>query len=336
MASARRLAPERVEVVYDHAWALIASARFLEALESLDAVLAKCPTFAAGHYHRGCVLQQLGRHEEAIDAFDRAMTLDPSDGRVHLDRAISLEHVGKAHEALQSYERARRHNPDEPLAAINVGLLRSEGGDRTGSIEAFERAYELQPDVGNALNLADALAEANRLEDAERILTTELKRSGHAFELRIELAKVFLETGRTEAALELLRSVIAEHPTDGTALAVLSGTLLHAGFKQQALDTSERLVDLYPDIAEARGTRGWVFLRFGDAAAALREFDAAAQLDPNNMMVVGHRGVALSGLGRHDEAIHALEMVKMSEPALLSAHPELRASLELSKRGAGQ
>jgi tetratricopeptide (TPR) repeat protein len=115
------------------------------------------------------------------------------------------------------------------------------------------------------------------------------------------------------------------------ALAVLAAALVHSGFEGEALETAERLVALYPDTAEARGARGWVLLRCGEAVEALREFDLAAQLDPDDMLSVAHRAAALSDLGRDDEAIEAFGRVAASEPSLLSRDPQLKASFELSK-----
>jgi TolB-like protein/DNA-binding winged helix-turn-helix (wHTH) protein/Flp pilus assembly protein TadD len=100
----------------------------------------------------------------------------------------------------------------------------------------------------------------------------------------------------------------------------------------QARDAASRALQAGPDLAEVQAGAGLVqFWLEWDWAAAEASFKRAVQIDPN--YPVGHRllGIALSHLGRHDEAAGPMRRVRELEPLHPMNH-SLSAQVALNAR----
>ncbi|MFO8071958.1 MAG: tetratricopeptide repeat protein [Polyangia bacterium] len=139
-----------------------------------------------------------------------------------------------------------------------------------------------------------------------------------------------VETGRTDRALEIWRSLLEEHPDDPELLGYLGWTLYRTGETNRALEVLERARSLCDDEALERSLRlniemvtafrrGSSALRHGDPRGALIIFEDLAERFGENAVVLDQLASALSALGREDEAREAWEKIT----SLLSAPPDL-------------
>ena len=64
-----------------------------EALADADKTVALDPSWAKGHYRRGCALQGLGREEDGIEAFNQAAAREPAGGDA--SKAVALAYARK-------------------------------------------------------------------------------------------------------------------------------------------------------------------------------------------------------------------------------------------------
>lgn len=81
--------------------------------------------------------------------------------------------------------------------------------------------------------------------------------------------------------------------------------LYHEGFLPNAIEDYTKAIAIKPDYNHAYNDRGATRLDMGEAEAALGDFDAAIRLDPLPLKPYAGRALALSKLGRHDEALEA-------------------------------
>ena len=90
---------------------LIAGDHLIEALATLDALIAVEPTFAEAHHQRGIALFLLERPADAAKAFRRALDLNPD----HFPALVSLGHAalnqGELRSAVLYYRQALDLNP---------------------------------------------------------------------------------------------------------------------------------------------------------------------------------------------------------------------------------
>lgn len=108
-----------------------------------------------------------------------------------------------------------------------------------------------------------------------------------------------------------------------------------------ALGRWEEAVAVYRESARVRPDDPEAHLRLGsalllglnrpeEAAGSLRE---AIRLRPREARAHGLLGIALNDLGRHAEAVAALEQALRLDPAYFEQRPAARATLEAARRG---
>jgi Tfp pilus assembly protein PilF len=119
---ARALAPDDVDILYQHANALISLNRHREALEELQTVLARKPQHFEARLNSGLTQAALGFPERALADFDAALALSPAHPVAHFNRGVVLIKLGRYAEAVAANDRAIAAAPDYATAWLNRGM----------------------------------------------------------------------------------------------------------------------------------------------------------------------------------------------------------------------
>jgi tetratricopeptide (TPR) repeat protein len=121
--------------------------------------------------------------------------------------------------------------------------------------------------------------------------------------------------------------------------------LSEAGCLDEALRLATAAVEAAPEDARVHGALGTVYVKMKDGAAALEAFERmAACLVPEAerlpsspwLSYLTGRGVALSLLGRHDQAVVTFQEVLRTDPEFFERWPEVAPHYQLSSRDAGR
>lgn len=82
---------------------------------------------------------------------------------------------------------------------------------------------------------------------------------------------------------------------------------------ESALSNINRIIKTYPEVSDAWGARAMVQVRLGRFEESLKSFDSAISLNRKNATALKGKGIVLSGLGRHADAIRALRRANRLE-----------------------
>ena len=93
------------------------------ALECFGAALAADSHYASAHYHRGVVLESIGRRPEAIDAFQHAVICAPDHYAAHRSLAFNLLAEGRRGPALDHFARLYELRRGEDRSDIALSSL---------------------------------------------------------------------------------------------------------------------------------------------------------------------------------------------------------------------
>ena len=137
------------------------------------------PGLAETPYHLSLYLEELGAHDEAVAALQMAAARDPDNPLVPYRLGRNLEKAGRHAEALAAYTRAIDLDPVRADPWLRRGLL----------LRTMKRPNEAVAD----------LEEARRLDPGSR-------------RIRVNLASLYAETGRTDTARDLLAQLVADFP----------------------------------------------------------------------------------------------------------------------------
>jgi len=129
--------------------------------------------------------------------------------------------------------------------------------------------------------------------------------------------------GRTTAAEDLYRTVLADDPDHAGALAELGALRLQAGEFTEAAELFERLIGREPYSSSAHNNLGIVLERLERTAEAVRHFETALALDPKRPEANYNLGHALQTLERRSEARTCYERAIALRPDYAEAHNSL-------------
>ena len=195
--------------------------------------------------------------------------------RAFISEAVSL---GDPAGAVTYYKNLIDTQPNVSATIYSLATLLPDA--YSGDVLPYvQRGHALYPTSVN-LSLAEAqlLERTGDLKSAELVLTDAVAANPTNVPLINALAVNQAKQGKTEEAASTLQAVTGDSDTVQINLAQL---YLESGQSQQALDVLTPLVDSYPDNATVRALYGVALGRLGRFDEANENLDAALELDPN-------------------------------------------------------
>lgn len=156
-----------------------------------------------------------------------------------------------------------------------------------------------------------------------------------AEEKQAELQRVaeYLRQGNTQEALIQTDQAIAAFPKHGPFYTLKAQILLKLGQTRDARAAVEHAIELTPDYALSYWIRGLIHQQQNNPSAAVGDFNRVLELDDQNLQLMaqatGSRGMALTDLGRHAEAIEDLNRALEVRPGAI-AERQFRAVAQLA------
>jgi tetratricopeptide (TPR) repeat protein len=272
-----------LESLLDRAARALQAARPNDAVEPLSEAAGLRPSDAALQHDLGLALLETGRVADAIAALRRAVAADPGYADAFFRLGVALEKQGDAAAAVAAYDRATAIRPAWPEAWFRAGALVHTLGHREEAIGCFRRAAETGGKTRfGRLGAARALVTEDRDDEAERVLRKAVVVDpGNALAHDL-LGNLLAEGGRFEEAHACFTHAVAiapllagsyydlvrcrpVTPADDGLLAQMEAALATPG-----LDSGQR--------QRVHLALGKAADDLGDAATAMRHFDAADQL----------------------------------------------------------
>lgn len=202
-----------------------------------------------------------GNHDAAIAAIDKAIEISPDESGFWNNRGVVLKPLGapKTEERIAAYQRATALTPD------------------------FKEAYS---------NLADALTNARRYDEARAALDTALAIDPDYVGARINEVNLLKAQGAKREALARIEGILEKirHP-------------------------------------EALNLKGALLLETGDAHGAIRVLEESRQLDSRNASVLNNLGNAYLATARASKAIEAYRSAVILSPGMAEAQANLALAL---------
>jgi tetratricopeptide (TPR) repeat protein len=268
---------ESVRALAERAAAEQKSQDFAGAERDYKAALALEPRFAELHMNLGLVYQLQNRIAEAIPEFRAALEIKPGLTGANFFLGVDYCKRGEAAKAIPYLKAAAREEPESKDISFWLGRALEEEGDTQGEVKVIEKALVAHPTD------ADLLYEL-----------------GWAHELLAKKEVAALEKGapgsyRVEQLLGESYAASSEWPM----------AVLHF---QNAMQSAPAAPGLH---AEA----GDVYLRTGNLAGAISEFDAELQRDPHSLRAIARRGEAELLSGETDAALRDLSQAADADEA---------------------
>ena len=206
-------------------------------------------------------------------------------------------------------------------ALADAGRLEDARARAAEAVRLFPKHAEAHYSLGNILLRLDRPAEAAAADETAVRLRPDL------VEAHYMLGTALVRLGRTEEAVAHLETALRLRPDFADVEHTLAGTLAMAGRTTEALEHYEAALRLQPDNPGLHVEMGNILGRTGRTDEAIRHFQAAAQLDPDSMAVHYNLGNALFQAHRPAEAAEQYTTVVRLQPDFAEAHNNLGNAL---------
>lgn len=307
---------------------------FPEALLRDLSELAKSAEFHISTADRAAAAGQYGF---AAAAYRRALELDSRDTKAHLGLGAVLEQQSDLDGALGHYTQAAREAPDNAMVRFALGRLHSRMGSVTEAIKELEEVLRLDSRHEQAqIQLAGLLAAAGEHERALDLFDQVLEWNPQQRIALLQRPNVLRRMGRALEARESLERAVELMPDDAGARLNLATALMKTGPVERAVTELRWVAELEEAESDIRALAyynlGVIATRQGSAMAAIQNFEAAIELDPD--LVAGHFHLAttLARQKRYSAAADRYSEAIRLEPEHLPARLAQATGLMLDGR----
>ncbi len=236
--------------------------RFEDAITDLESAIKRKPRAYQAYANLAQAYRRLGKMDLALEQLDHAVELEPGLAHVYRLRARLRLERNESALALADFDQAiRRENTNSPFQVddhVERGRLLLSGGKYSDALNSFDAALSLQKDhsLGQRLR-AETLFRLGRFDEV------------------IKAFDRYMETGKPQEPVYrgrgLARAELGQYPG--------------------AIEDFTKALELHPT-SVVQAYRGWTHLVVDAHKLALRDFELAVELDPNNGDAYNGRGFA--------------------------------------------
>ena len=268
---------------------------------------------------------------EKVERFFGGDLSPQEQGRQHLEKAVAAEKAGDDSTALREYEAARTTLLNDSAISAGLGRLYAKRGDDAQAVMSLKRAVELD---GSNAELRKLLADVYLRQGHPKLAAATLSEVGATsddLDAQVKLIRTLILTHKPEDALQTSQKLIDAHPDSAAALSVRAEALLANGDPDQAAKLLDQAVAKAPEDVDVRLARARFLSRRGMHQVALSELQRGDAAQSERSDVIFARAHELALLHQYDEAGKVLDGFTASHPN----DPEAQSTLAWVKLQAG-
>lgn len=258
----------------------------------------------------GAVIQHLvleKRIDDAIVVLSGMSRGAPESSEIAYAAGIVYHEKGNARLALENLSAVSPGSRFYQNAVVHMAVIYYAIGAFDRGIAMLENAMLELPDsdkVGVIPYLTSFYKEKDRLEDAVDLLESGLEIDPANTDLLLELGVILDRQGKTDAAIEKMKTILSLKPDHADALNYIGYTYADRGV---LLDEAEAMIRKAlaqkPDNGFILDSLGWVLYKKGRYAEALVEMEKAVALVPDDQVILEHCGDVHAKLNHREKAL---------------------------------
>lgn len=273
-----------------------------------------------------------GRIQDAAEICRQLVAGDPQHVDANNLLGIIEFRSGNVKTGLRHMQTVAEARPENVMVQCNLAQAFAQAGRLEDAVAVYRRALALDPANRGALaSLVMVLQQLGRADDSERICRDALRSQPNDVALLLSLGTVLAMQGRHEAAIESLNKVLELEPGHPAAMANLANAMQETGRLGEALKLYRQVLSVNPRHLDALVNIGHVFSEKGDSDTALQSYQAAISVDPRCSDAHYYAGTIIQRRGEYDRAIEHFRSTLEIEPDFERAHWGLQQSFLLKE-----
>lgn len=317
-------------------------------LGTIDADDAHSATLAR---RTGELFDSLGKPDRALEFYRRALEFSPESRSLFDSIDAILKRLSRHEERVKLYRGALEHrfDPADRLATLHTiaALERRELGRADDAIETYRAALEVEDMDPRTLDaLAELYTERSRWEDLAELYLRRAETASDAnvaADYRLSLARLHVQTGQLERAVDQLEEIVRVLPSHAQAIAELESLRKSEPLRERVVDILRPLYEAADDwrrqitlnedrftlandaagrVAVLRETSELWERRGNDEKRARRAMEAAVRIDPDD-------GDVRREYERLTEQTHSWDQFTEVYEEVLAENPELASRRDM-------
>lgn len=256
------------------------------------------PIHTSAYHYRAIVSGQMGKTGTALNDITIASGLRPNDNEIIFTRGVTNLHVGKYQQAIEDFTLVLAQTPDNRGSYINRSIAKTMVGDTLSALSDLNKAVQINPFDADGYNrrgrLYFEMGSYNlALDDLDKALELSPKHTLSLFTRSL----IYSEQQQFTKSLIDLNKVIEQNPTN--ALALYNRALIYTRIDSltQALDDYNRIALLNPENLLVFYNRAAVYYDLGNFQAAIADYTVAIELFPDFPNAYYNRASAKNQIG---------------------------------------
>ena len=331
---AQKLAPDSLPVTLAIGRVYLETGVFAEAVARADTILGREPTNADALAIKAAALAALGKTDEALALVESAppgaiAEADQVRGGVLL-RSGKIDEAEKAYravlatrpgnfqsllalggielsrkrydEAAKLYGEARKLKPFDPRPRLGLAAVKAQSGQVADAIRELEEVDPRARSGSVVLALASYYLQANRADDAQRLLEPVVQRFPALGQARYLLGMAYLTNRRFDLAAAQFEELARQAPGEAIVQLGLATAYTNAGKGKEALAALDRVGKALDKLPGYYIERGRALMLMGRADEALQAARTAQRLAPDSTQPYLLMGQIYAGRGDNKAA----------------------------------
>jgi len=264
--------------------------------------------YAAG-YNQLLMLTRAARYTQAIQLFSQLV--GEGYGKAELYNLVSEDYVktGQLKKAYDALRTATKLEPEAEDNYVDLAMLCLQYENYDLGLEILEVGLHYTPNSYRLhVQRGVTLVMTGHMQDAEKEFQAASALAPEKALPYVALSEVWMQSGQTEKAVELLRSKSNLPGTDFIVPFIFALSLIRSGASagtprgMEAIQALERSIRRKSDFARSHAELGQLLLKAGDTDRGIAELEIATKLDPNDAGPLYQLGMAYRRKGQKAKA----------------------------------
>jgi tetratricopeptide (TPR) repeat protein len=295
-----------VEVpLYNQAHDLMKTGKHKEAIILFEKALKAKPDFVEAYNQLGICYDELKQYDLALATYAKGLKVDASNGNIYFNRANTYKTLGSVELAQGDYLTALKLNPDKTMAYYSIAKMHAQQDNAKLASQYYQLATEAGVDkVEYFVDYSAFLLSENKPQDALDLALKGLKAYPSEYNLLINLASAYDETGDDKKNEATLKKAMAIDPSDESAYYNLGNYFF---LKKKDLPMAEKnyliAIDKNPELMLAYLNLASVYANMDKKDAVFATYKKLLGKNPISHEAYYNRGDYYNRLGMTKEAV---------------------------------